>query len=89
MKIYYTKRFSKDLDRIDQNKDLKRRLLGLLEIMKQASSILDLKDARKIKGYEDYYRIRIGDYRLGIKQTHQGLEVLRFLHRKDIYREFP
>lgn len=57
--------------------------------MKQASSIFDLKDVKKIKGYDSYYRIRLGDYRLGVKHTEQGLEMLRFLHRKDIYKGFP
>jgi mRNA interferase RelE/StbE len=45
---------------------------------------------KKIEGYETYYRIRIGDYRLGMEAI-SGREVvlLRFLHRKDIYRYFP
>lgn len=89
MQIIYTKRFSKDLDGIGHDKILKRRLLEILEDMKQASSIFDLKDAKKIKGYDSYYSIRLGDYRLGVKHTEQGLEMLRFLHRKDIYRGFP
>jgi len=44
---------------------------------------------KKIEGYEAYYRLRIGDYRLGIKLAGNTLELIRFLHRKDIYRRFP
>ncbi len=41
------------------------------------------------QGYDEYYRIRIGDYRLGIKVKKDSIEMLRCLHRKDIYKKFP
>lgn len=41
----------------------------------------------KAKG--SYYRIRIGNYRLGLKQEQDTLTLLRFMHRKDIYTYFP
>jgi len=33
--------------------------------------------------------VKIGDYRLGLKLSGNTLELIRFLHRKDIYRRFP
>ena len=48
-----------------------------------------MNDVRKIQGYDEYYRIRIGDYRLGIKVKEDSIEMLRCLHRKDIYKDFP
>jgi len=89
MKILYTKKFSKDLDRIVHDKKLKKRLLQLLQELQHMSSLTEMKDIRKIQGYEDYFRIRMGDYRLGVKATNDGVEMLRFLHRKDIYKNFP
>lgn len=89
MKILFTKRFSKDLDGIVHDAKLKTQLLHVFEQMKQMDSLAELKDIRKIQGYKGYYRIRIGDYRLGIKSTEDGIEMLRLLHRKDIYRRFP
>ena len=89
MKILFTKQFSKDLDHIKHDAKLKRTLLHLIDQIKQTDSLTDLKDVRKIQGYEGYYRIRIGDYRLGVKITENSLEMLRLLHRKDIYRRFP
>jgi mRNA interferase RelE/StbE len=89
MKIRYTKRFSKDLDGIIHDADLKKRLLDVLEKLQQMDSLGDMSNVRKIQGYEEYFRIRIGDYRLGIKITKDYIEMLRFLHRKDIYRKFP
>ncbi|MGA1264796.1 MAG: type II toxin-antitoxin system RelE family toxin, partial [Prochlorothrix sp.] len=49
----------------------------------------------KLKGYDTYYRIRVGDYRIGLEVLHQSdsgnLEIVfvRVLHRKEIYRYFP
>ena len=74
MDLFYGKRFSKDLDDIQNNPNVKKRLLEAI---------------RKIQGYSDYFRIKIGDYRLGIKLVQNGVELIRFLHRKEIYRRFP
>lgn len=89
MKILYTNSFSKDLDRIRHQTKIKKRLLELIDKTKQIGSLIDLNGVRKIEGYQGYYRIRIGDYRLGIKVTENSIEMVRFLHRKEIYRRFP
>ena len=68
---------------------LKNRLLQLFEQIKQLDSLTELDNVRKIRGYDDYYRIRIGDYRLGVKIKGNSIEMLRLLHRKDIYKRFP
>jgi mRNA interferase RelE/StbE len=44
---------------------------------------------KKLKGSEDYYRIRIGNYRVGIILADDTVIFVRFLHRRDIYRYFP
>jgi len=41
----------------------------------------------KVKG--KYFRIRIGEYRLGLKEERGMLILLRFMHRKEIYKYFP
>ncbi len=41
------------------------------------------------KGESSYYRIRFGDYRIGIKIEDDLVIFIRALHRKDIYRYFP
>ncbi|MBS3809985.1 MAG: type II toxin-antitoxin system RelE/ParE family toxin [Desulfobacterales bacterium] len=89
MKVLYSKRFSKDLDHIATGRKIKKRLLQLINQIKQIESLAELENVRKIQGYDEYFRIRLGDYRLGVKITDNGLEMLRFLHRKDIYRRFP
>jgi mRNA interferase RelE/StbE len=89
MELLYGKRFSKDLDGIRHEAKVKQALLALIESLKTADSLSDLKDVRKIEGYQGYFRIKLGDYRFGIKAEENRVELIRFLHRKDIYRRFP
>lgn len=88
MKFLYAKKFSKDIDRIQKEPSIKKALIKGIESIKEAGSLSEIKDVKKIEGYQEYYRIRIGEYRLGIKVAGNTVELIRFLHRKDIYRRF-
>ena len=89
MKILYTKSFERDIDDVHSNPDIRKRLLGFIERLREIDSLVEVPGVRKIEGYASYFRARIGDYRLGMKMAENTLELIRFLHRKDIYRRFP
>jgi mRNA-degrading endonuclease RelE of RelBE toxin-antitoxin system len=40
-------------------------------------------------GSPGFFRIRIGEYRLGMLVEGEAVEIVRFLHRREIYRYFP
>jgi len=40
----------------------------------------------KLSGYTHIYRVRVGNYRIVFKKTHQGLFVVLIRHRRDVYR---
>ncbi|HBY75652.1 MAG TPA: plasmid stabilization protein, partial [Cyanobacteria bacterium UBA11148] len=44
---------------------------------------------KKLKTEGDYYRIRVGDYRIGIVINEDVVVFVRVLHRKEAYRYFP
>lgn len=46
---------------------------------------------QKLKGYQEYYKLRFGNYRVGLRIDCEKkvIEFRRVLHRKDIYRSFP
>ena len=46
---------------------------------------------QKLSGSSHYYKIRIGDYRVGLRidTEVQLIEFERILHRREIYRKFP
>ncbi|MEW6620629.1 MAG: type II toxin-antitoxin system RelE/ParE family toxin [bacterium] len=89
MKIKYTKKFSQDIDKIKNQTTVKKRLWKLIQQIKETKELTTLKDVKKIQGYTEYFRIKVGDYRLGVKMKRDTVDMVRFLHRKEIYRYFP
>jgi mRNA interferase RelE/StbE len=67
-------------------------LEGLQEVIDEietAGSIQDLKNLKKLSSESRHYRLRLGDYRLGLVIEADTVTLVRILHRKDIYRYFP
>lgn len=88
MKCVFLSKFGRDLDKI-KNKDTKSRISSSILEIEQAAEITEIKNIKKLKGDKISYRIRIGDYRLGIFYEKGIVEFARILHRKDIYKVFP
>jgi len=88
MELEFRDSFLKDVKHIKQAAVMKKITAVIVESRK-ATSLLDLKNVKKLEGTNDYYRIRIGDYRIGVKLQDKKLIFLRCLNRKDIYRYFP
>lgn len=52
-------------------------------------SLNDAANVKKLKGYKSCFRVRFGNYRLGI-EIEEDVAVLRVvLHRRNVYRRFP
>lgn len=88
MKIVFLSKFYKDLGKI-KDKNTRKRLLKIIEEIESANSLLDINNIKKLSGDKISYRIRLGDYRLGIFYEKNTVELVRFVHRKDIYKVFP
>lgn len=87
MKIEIRDSFLKDIKK--QSKENKQKIEAIFNDMKTAESISDLRNIKKLQGFKLFYRIRIGDYRLGFAFEDGTIVLLHFLHRKEIYRFFP
>lgn len=89
MKFRVEKSFDRDVDRIKDKKVL-RKLRTFISMIENADTIHEVTHIKKIEGYESYYRMKVGDYRLGMEMvSNKEVVLIRFLHRKDIYRYFP
>ena len=88
MEIKIDKSFQKDTRRI-KDKSVLQKIANTIANIQRAQSLEEIKHLRKIRGTSSMYRIRIGDYRLGIIITESSVEFIRCLHRKDIYKYFP
>ena len=88
MKVVFKASFAKDLRKI-KDKQLKSQVGELITLIEQSNSLLEVGHIKKIVGVDNCYRIRLGDYRIGLIFECETVLFVRFLHRKDIYRYFP
>ena len=81
--------FIRDLKRL-RSATIRRRLERAIGTIEAAADITAIPGMVRITATgEPHYRIRIGDYRLGIALDGDVVVLVRFLHRRDIYRFFP
>ncbi len=88
MIIKIDKSFVKDVEKINSssiNEKLSRIILGIQKVAR----VSEISNLKKLHGTKNYYRIRMGDYRIGIIIFKEEVQLIRILHRKDIYRFFP
>ncbi|MBS1647468.1 MAG: type II toxin-antitoxin system RelE/ParE family toxin [Bacteroidetes bacterium] len=88
MKIEFKKPFFKELKKI-RSKSLKDNIASCIVQVESAENITQIKNLKKLVGYDAYYRIRIGDYRIGVKIEKDIVYFVIFGHRKEIYETFP
>lgn len=90
MKVLFKPTFIKDLKRLPDVVQEKAKDI-CCSVFPKAKNLLDLQGLaiQKLKGYNFYYRFRIGSYRFGFKVENKVIIFMRALPRKDIYRFFP
>ena len=88
MNVEFKSSFVKDLKKIKE-KQLQGQIRELIEKVESSANITELDHTKKLSGSDVYYRIRLGDYRVGLKIENNTVYFIRFLHRKNIYRYFP
>jgi len=88
VKVEYRKRFLKELASIPSPIRAHIESLVFAEIP-AIDSITQSGNIEHLKGYKGYYKIRVGDYRIGLKLEGNTIIFERVMHRKEIYRYFP
>lgn len=88
MKVEFRRSFVKDLEKITDHR-LRQRVREVILAVEEAKAMAEVSHVRKLRDGEIYYRIRVGDYRIGVVWDGETVVFVRFLHRKDIYRYFP
>jgi len=88
MHIEVTEQFNKDISKLKDRK-LAASVKRALQKIESASSLSSISQLKKIEGSKHHYRLRIGDYRMGLYFENNRIYAARFLHRKEIYRYFP
>jgi mRNA interferase RelE/StbE len=88
MQVEFLAKFNSDLNQIHL-KSVKKSIVKVIERVKNASSLSEIPNVKKLKGFRSAYRIRVGEYRIGIFVESNRVEFARILNRKEIYRYFP
>jgi mRNA interferase RelE/StbE len=88
MEVEFLARFYKDLERIKQP-EVRRSVVRVIEKVERASTLFEISNCKRLKSVPEAYRIRIGDYRIGIYKVGLKIQFARLVHRRDIYDVFP
>ena len=75
MNINYSKDFSNSVNKLSGK--YKNSVINMIKEVKQAASIEDITDCKKLKDFQNIYRIRIGSFR--------ALFLLRVVSRGEAY----
>ncbi|HDR14086.1 MAG TPA: type II toxin-antitoxin system RelE/ParE family toxin [Desulfobacteraceae bacterium] len=88
-KVEYKKRFLKELSKLPESVQAQAEKIVFESLI--CENPYDLGYLEQMRGFPDKYKIRIGQYRIGLTIDKQKKEIVcgRIAHRKDIYRLFP
>ncbi len=89
MKVQYRKSFLRDLKKLKGQPVYDKIFKLAFTTLPEVDTLRDVANVEAMKGYPNRYRIRIGNYRVGIEVHGDNVEVMRVLHRREFYRYFP
>ena len=89
MDVQYRQSFLKDLKKLKGQPVYDRIFELAFTALPEADSLSDITNVKAMKGHPNRYRIRVGNYRVGIEVHDNNVEVMRVLHRREFYRYFP
>ena len=90
MEVFFKTSFIKDFEDLPKpiKPDVRSICSNIFPKLKYLESFTEYP-CIKLRGYKEYYRIRVGHYRIGFKQDGKQIIFMRVLHRKDVYKYFP
>lgn len=89
MKILFDESFEKSVKKLNDQK-IKDQIVELIEVFENAGSLQIIPNIKKMQGFRSYYRVRLGNYRLGFELLeNDSVLFILVAHRKDMYKYFP
>jgi len=89
LEIYYRQAFLRDIKKLKKQPVYDEIFDFVFTTLPNIRTLRELSDIKAMKSYPNRYRIRIGDYRIGIETHGEIIEIVRVLHRREFYRYFP
>jgi mRNA interferase RelE/StbE len=88
LKVRFNASFAKDL-RALKDKALLERIKELIASVEAVQGLAEVSNIKKLHGGGGHYRVRVGDYRVGLATEEEVVVFVRVLHRREVYRYFP
>ena len=88
MNTIFRESFDKDLSAVTDVR-LLRRIQKIIEQVEAARTLHEIPNLKRLEAKGKYFRIRLGDYRVGFVFEQGAVTFVRCLHRREIYRYFP
>jgi mRNA interferase RelE/StbE len=88
MQIELTRKFRKQVENL-KHRPTKVKVLAIIDAVVAAESMVEFPNLKKLTGFKNCYRIRLGNYRIGILIDGKTVTFAAFDHRSDIYKYFP
>jgi mRNA interferase RelE/StbE len=85
---FFRESFDKDLSAVT-DAGLLRRIQKIIEQVEAARTLHEIPNLKRLEAKGKYFRIRLGDYRVGFVFEQGAVTFVRCLHRREIYRYFP
>jgi mRNA-degrading endonuclease RelE of RelBE toxin-antitoxin system len=89
LKVEYRKLFLKDLKNLKKQPVYQQIYELSFNMLDSCESLQALPNLKALVGTSNRYRIRVGDYRIGLELNGDTVELMRVLHRREFYRYFP
>ena len=88
MRVEFRRRFLKELSNIPA---FQRKVIEqfVFEELPKLRSLDESGNVERMKGYPGFFKVRFGNYRVGLSLADNAVVLERVLHRKEIYRYFP
>jgi mRNA interferase RelE/StbE len=88
MQVEFRKKFLKELSKLP-NDYAKKIEYFVFDELPNCKTLEEVGKIEKMKGYKQHFKIRFGNYRVGIKKEDDGIIVETVRHRREIYKFFP
>lgn len=88
MQLKFAKPFERSIAAL-RSDSMRRRVFRIAEQVIEASDLREIPNLKKLQGHPAIYRIRVGDYRIGVLLEGSLVIFAAFDHRKNIYHRFP
>jgi mRNA interferase RelE/StbE len=82
-----TLKFRKQLTKLPKNDQIA--VMDALDSLDEAETFADIPNMKAMQGYKNYFRIRVGNWRIGLFWDGELFQIQDVGKRGDFYKRFP